>query len=270
MRNDPMKRLASVYRVEIDPKVEERHLAEVSTALRLAPPPAPPGLVGRRRRTATALAAAALVLAPAAMAVAAEEAIPGDALYPVKQVTERIRTLVDDDIVATHRVEELERLIKENASFDVIDDTAGRAAVAVSELDEPGELGARLERAREGVRDRDQIRDSEGPDPALPDSETAEPGDGPSTPGSGSTIAPRPDRESSPGSGSVGPGTGGADRNQSGSSDEGGEPNRERSRESGAGAGSGNQSAEKSNANASDDQNGSDLPVGSGPQNRST
>jgi hypothetical protein len=62
----------------------------------------------------------------------------------------------------------------------------------------------------------------------------------------------------------------GTDRDHSGSSNEGGEPDRERSRESGAGAGSGKQSAEKSNANVSDDPNGSDMLLGSGHQNRST
>lgn len=198
-----------------------------------------------------------------------KERFPGDVLYPVKQVTERIRFVVDEDIVATHRVEELERLIEQDASLDLIDDTVDRAATAVSELDDPGDLGTRLERAREGVRDRDQIRGSDGSGPAQPDSETAEPGDGTGTPGPGSTMAPRPDSEPSPGSGS-GSGPGGADRDQSGSSSEGGEPDRERSRESGAGAGSGKQSAEKSNANVSDDPNGSDMLVGNGHQNRST
>lgn len=257
MSTDPMQRLASAYRIEIDPTVEERHLAEVSTALRHAPLPESSGRIGLRRRRGWALAAAALILAPAAIAVASEGTVPGNALYPVKQVTERIRVPLDEDIVATHRIEELERLIEQDASPDLIDETAGRAAVAVSQLDDPDELGPRLERAREGMRDRAENRNSDGSDPGQPNSGVDEPDNGTR----GSTVAPDPEGESAPDTGSVGPESGGADQKQAGSTDN----ETDRSRDgSGEGAGSEDQSDEESPGTGSGGPNGLDQRGGDG------
>ena len=82
---NPMERLTSAYRVEVDENTKTRHLAEMGAALKSAPPaPVPTGFTVRRK-LAGALTAVFVVAAPVGMAVAAEDAVPGDILYPMKQ-----------------------------------------------------------------------------------------------------------------------------------------------------------------------------------------
>lgn len=114
-----------------------------------------PVVRSRRRWTVVAVAAALLAL-PAGMAFAAEGSLPGDALYPVKRVTETMRSWIDDDIVAQHRVDELEGLLAAGASTDRITDQIDRARIEVDRLDGDTDLGDRLEVA---IRDsRDDVR----------------------------------------------------------------------------------------------------------------
>ena len=192
---DPMQRLAA-YRTEIAEGVRERHLAQMGEALRAAPTTAAPTRLGFRRRFATALATLTIVVVPVGAAVAAESSVPGEGLYPVKRVTESVRGWVDHDLIATHRVEELEVLLDRDADDDIIAETADRATIAVAELDDPGELGPRLEQAQKRIRlrSRQRIRGGLGssssessgpvigpaPAPANPDFPGTEP-----TPGSG-------------------------------------------------------------------------------------
>jgi uncharacterized membrane protein YgcG len=196
---DPMQRLAA-YRTEIDEGVRERHLAQMGEALRAAPTTAAPTRLGFRRRFATALAALTIVVVPVGAAVAAESSVPGEGLYPVKRVTENMRGWVDHDLIATHRVEELEVLLDRDADDEIIAETADRATIAVAELDDPGELGPRLEQAQERIRlrSRQRIRGGLGssssessgpvigpaPAPGNPDSPATEqpPGSGPGEP----------------------------------------------------------------------------------------
>ncbi|MCP4247373.1 MAG: carboxypeptidase regulatory-like domain-containing protein [bacterium] len=84
---------------------------------------------------------------PTGIALAAESSVPGDALYPVKQVTERIRSLVDDDVVAEHRIEELEKLVAADAPAEVIADQVNRATEQVDRLGSDHQLGSRLDQA---------------------------------------------------------------------------------------------------------------------------
>lgn len=191
--NDPMQRLATAFRVEIDPQVQQRHLAEVNVALLQPPASTSPGRNLRRRRLAGALAAAALVLAPTAMAIAAEGSLPGDTLYPMKQATERIRGLIDSDLEATHRVEELEALIEREASDELVFEASDRATRAVAELDDSGNLDRRLEQAQEQVRERVRTRDKGETGPEGTDEGATEPGGNDLAPpnGPGPTTAPR-------------------------------------------------------------------------------
>ncbi|MFV9672307.1 MAG: hypothetical protein ACNYZH_03695 [Acidimicrobiia bacterium] len=184
---DPMDRLSSAYRIEVDPETSERHLAEMGTALRMAPPTPIPTGFGLRRRIA-AVAAAVVVVAPAGMALAAEDAVPGDFLYPVKEVTERVRAVVDQDIQATHRVEEVERLMVLRAPDHAVARAVERAESATVQLPESGELRLRLELARERLQQQDEEgrlsgRDGsdEGQQQSGSDSEKAGPGAGSGT-----------------------------------------------------------------------------------------
>lgn len=184
---DPMDRLSSAYRIEVDPETSERHVAEMGAALRSAPPmPIPTGF-GLRRRIA-AVAAAVVVVAPAGMALAAEDAVPGDLLYPVKEVTERVRSFVDQDIQATHRVEEVERLVFLRAPGHAVARAVERAESATVQLPDSGELRLRLELARERLQQHDEEGrlsggdgSGDGQQQSGPDSEKAEPGAGSGT-----------------------------------------------------------------------------------------
>ena len=82
----------------------------------------------------TALAVAFALLLPTA-ALAAEDAVPGDVLYPVKQSTEWVRSLIDPTVVQEHRVDELEIVIDRGAPIDVIVDRFDASVDAVDELD---------------------------------------------------------------------------------------------------------------------------------------
>ena len=153
---DALERLSAAYRIEVDEGTKERHIAEMSTAIRTAPPatsshricPSKPRCRRRRGRV--------VVVAPVGMAVAAEDAVPGEFLYPLKQVTERVRAFVDDDIAATHRVEEAERLVVRGAPIVEITRAVERAEAATSGLIEDRLLGPRLESIRERLRQQDE------------------------------------------------------------------------------------------------------------------
>jgi hypothetical protein len=97
-----------------------------------------------RRRLSVVAVAAGLFVLPAGIAIAAEGSLPGDALYPVKRVTETVRSWIDDDLPAQHRVEELEKLMAADASDDVIADQVRRATDAVDELAVDHDLRPRL------------------------------------------------------------------------------------------------------------------------------
>jgi hypothetical protein len=151
------------------------------------------------------------------MAVAAEDAVPGEFLYPLKQVTERVRAFVDDDVAATHRVEEAERLVVRGAPIVEIARAVERAEAATSGLTEDRLLGPRLESIRERLRQQDGLDPSarereESPqsgrqNEADRDPENAGPSGGQNTHGEGSATTSV--------SGSPGPGDGDGERSQS-------------------------------------------------------
>lgn len=155
-RQDVPGRLSAAYRVDVDEATKDRHIADVEAAIRVAPPAAiRTGFALRRRAVATA-AAVAVFAAPVGMAVAAENAVPGEILYPLKQVTERVRALVDDDIAATHRVEEAERLVVRGAPIAEITGAIERAEAATARLAEGDTLESRLESVRERLRQQNE------------------------------------------------------------------------------------------------------------------
>ncbi len=186
---DPMDRLSSAYTMEVDPETRERHLAEVGVAIRTAPPAPVPVGFGLRRRVAAAVAAI-FIVAPAGMAIAAENAVPGDFLYPVKEITERVRSYVDQDIEATHRVQEVERLVFLRAPSHVVARAVERAESATVQFAESDDLRMRLEGARERLQQLDeerQIADGDGSGDGRQESGTDSGRTGPGE-GSGTTV----------------------------------------------------------------------------------
>ena len=94
-----------------------------------------------RRRRIVASVVAAAVIAPTGLAAASEDSVPGDALYPVKQISERVLVIFDSDVIAQHRIEEIEAL-EAAGRFDaeLYDD----ARTALAELGEDHPLWQRL------------------------------------------------------------------------------------------------------------------------------
>ena len=235
---DPFARFAA-FRIVISDDTRERQLAVIADAVRNPPPVRTSKRLGFRRRWAVAIASLTAVVAPVGTAVAAEGALPGEVLYPVKQVSEQVRAIFDDDLVATHRVEELERLLDVGADPALVAETSARAESEVASLDDPGELGPRLVRAQERVRLR--IRQGGGTGEGLGDGPanepTGSPGSGPAGP------AGEQDRDRN-GSGSGSPSTppsssGGGGADQGGSDQGGSSQGGSGSEGSGQGGGSG-------------------------------
>ena len=133
--------------IEMPDAAQARHLEAISAALTAAGSASDGAVVtlssagtARRRRLVASVVAAAMI-APAGLAAASEGSVPGDALYPVKQISERVLVLFDTDVIARHRIEEIEAL-----------ETAGRfdpdlyedAQEALAELGEDHPLWERL------------------------------------------------------------------------------------------------------------------------------
>ena len=142
-------------RIDVDPDVAERQTAVMLSELRAAPLVSPPVPVvaprHARRRLVATLAATFALLVPVA-AFAAEDTVPGDFLYPVKQSTEWARSLVDHGVVQQHRVQEFEIVVDRGAPIAVITDRFDASVAAVDEQE--FELMRRVEEARERVRER--------------------------------------------------------------------------------------------------------------------
>ncbi len=164
MKNERDRMRRATWR-PISEETRAAHLASIEAAIESGPLPDRPVARTRRRISVIAVAAALFIL-PAGIAVAAEGSIPGDALYPVKKFTETIRALVDDDVVAEHRIEELEKLVAADAPPEAITKQLDRAAVEVDRLEADNDLRSRFDVAT------DRVADSPLPDP---DVVTAEP-----------------------------------------------------------------------------------------------
>lgn len=152
MSVDIRDRLADLH-VEIAPETATRHRAAIEAELK-SPSPIPVRRMRRRRRPTVILAIVALVVLTAAGALAAETAVHGEPLYPVKQVTEWARTWIDPTVPADHRIEELDSLIDRRASQQAITDQLQRAEDAVADVvDSDATLVDRLDRARDRIVD---------------------------------------------------------------------------------------------------------------------
>jgi hypothetical protein len=128
---------APTPRPEFVADLRRRLLAEADTVLvpidtateaRLRLAPADPAVRRRERRLATLLGSAALVGATASVAVAAQGALPGETLYPVKRAIENVRTDVTTDDVsraelllagASGRLQEIDELTRDGSAADV-------------------------------------------------------------------------------------------------------------------------------------------------------
>lgn len=150
------------------------HLASIESALQAQAVPAQP-VVRARRRLSVIAVTAALVILPTGIAFAAESSLPGDALYPIKKVTETVRSWVDDEVVAEHRIDELERLVLSDAPADVIADQVDRATQEVDLLSSDHELRPRFDSATAAATDRVTDEAEPKPEEAVADPPSDEP-----------------------------------------------------------------------------------------------
>lgn len=127
-------RLTEAFSVTMSEEAATIHDAAIAEAIR-APHAAVAGRRGLRwRLRVPAFLAAVAVIAPIGTAIAAESALPGDFLYPVKRITEPIISVFDSDAVADHRIDELERIADSPNEVDRLSDAVADAKDAVIDL----------------------------------------------------------------------------------------------------------------------------------------
>lgn len=186
--------LRDAFTIDVNQSVADRHTKEIASALQTFEPPprvAAPRRSRVRRMAITALLAGAVVL-PMGAAVATEDAMPGDILYPIKLMVEPFVAIVDAEVAATHRVEELSVLVGSGAGTDRINNAVHAARRELDALPFDHQLWVRFntatdrlavdvpEEPRPPSTDRDGTRqpDRDTSDPAFDDSaETTSPGD---------------------------------------------------------------------------------------------
>lgn len=162
--DDLGRRLRALVAHDVPAETRARHLAAIDERLLPAAAPAggPQDARPRRRRArrwVAGLAAATAVLTPGA--VAAQNTVPGDVLYPLKQATEQVQLLVSPGAAARNRVAELAALLAGDAARDEVlaAAQAARAAVASLPADHPlhTELAALLGQLDTATRSTDQV-----------------------------------------------------------------------------------------------------------------
>lgn len=150
---------SSTSEVSLTDDVKAAHLGAISEALRAAPV-VPFDPVSRRRRVIAAVTAAALI-GPTGLAAASGDALPGEPLYGVKQVSEQVTSLFDPEVIARHRIEEAEALAMPGRRSD---DAITKAADAVAGLPSDHALRQRLA----ALADDDDSEQDHAPDRAAP------------------------------------------------------------------------------------------------------
>jgi hypothetical protein len=185
MKQQLQERLAALH-INIDETVAERHLAYVADELKN--PAAPSRYQQPRRIKMGALVSATLLVLLPGAAFAADGAVPGDSLYPIKLAFERVLALVDRNIEAEHRIEELEILVDRAVPYEELFDGLQEADRSVQDRDVPNDLLDRLDVVR------GRVANEYGPDRDIPPlrDRSGEPGDGDRPPADDNSGQPRP------------------------------------------------------------------------------
>lgn len=144
-----------VAKIQVDETTRSRHMAAIESAIRETRPKV-------RRFRLLAVAFAWVLLVPV-MALASERAVPGDFLYPIKQILEPVVGVFDSDVAVEHRVEEVEILYERDAPTAVITDHIDVARDAISDAahaDEFAHLTDRIDRVRRDLAERERDIDT--------------------------------------------------------------------------------------------------------------
>lgn len=166
-------RMRVALAARMDEDVAGRQRLRISEELRLVPVPATvrassrPGLIAR----VAGLVAVVVLVVVAGSGVASQAAIPGDLLYPVKRLTEPLLAAFNDDLAASHRVDELGAIIVDPDRADRIDRAIIDAQDAVDALAGDHPLRSELDRIVDRTASRpsnDVVPNDAGRDHAPP------------------------------------------------------------------------------------------------------
>ncbi len=153
LAGDTTQRMREAFTVEMSAATKQAHEASIGDALNTAGGPPVGVRTSSWRVRVPALAAALLIVLPVGTAFAAEDAVPGDLLYPVKRLVEPIRSVVDSDVVAQHRVDELAYLLEIPGEAHRLTGAVSDARDAVSDLPADHYLRTDLEQLTDRVTD---------------------------------------------------------------------------------------------------------------------
>lgn len=148
-------------RIEIEEPTRAEHRRSLHAAIETSRRPQRHRTT-RWQRWAIAMAVVSTTVVPVG-AVASEQALPGDLLYPIKRFVEPVVQIFDPNVVAIHRIEELEA-IDSSFSRTVIDDLIADARRAVEDRPDD-DLDTRLESAIDALTRPDQGAEGEEPPP---------------------------------------------------------------------------------------------------------
>jgi hypothetical protein len=163
-------------RLETSEDTRQRHLSAISAEIDKHAH----GPFSSRRLLAVVVG---LLVAFPVAALASDGAVPGDFLYPVKRIVEPVIGIFDRDVAATHRVQELEQLVADQAPYDVLQDSLDRATAVV---DPTSDLWDRLDEVSDRVNVAPGV-ESPGPDTDLVPAESTT-----TAPPDASTVTTRP------------------------------------------------------------------------------
>ena len=137
-------------KIEISGRDRRIHRSAISEEIKAAPRRPIRRRVWRKR---VAGAVVALAVSLPVAAIASVGSIPGDLLYPIKQAVEPLWTIVDPQVGARHRIEELEMLVDTSAGIDVVHRQIDHARDALRDLEAP-DLDRRLQEIVDMVPER--------------------------------------------------------------------------------------------------------------------
>ncbi len=105
------ERMRSAFAIEMGATTKQMHEASIRAALNTVGGITHGTVAPRWRLRVPALIVASLIVLPLGTAIASEDAVPGDLLYAIKRLVDPLRSVLDSDIAAEHRVDELAHLI---------------------------------------------------------------------------------------------------------------------------------------------------------------
>lgn len=157
LAGDTTQRMCEAFTIEMNDATKEAHRASMGDVLSAIGASAPTVRAPWWRARVPALVAAVLVVLPVGTAIASESAVPGDLLYPVKRFVEPVRSVVDSDVVAQHRVDELAHLMDIPTQAERLTDAVEDARDAVRDLPIDHRLRTDFDRLTDRATDAAQV-----------------------------------------------------------------------------------------------------------------